>query len=153
MLVYTGYKSKSVADYLLWLARVSGKAITPMQLLKLTYICHGWMLGLYARPLTTELAEAWKYGPVLPSVYHDFKKFGASFITDAPERPMEFDAKAESVMKQVWEAYSNYNGIQLSALTHKPGTPWEITMKTYGQGSVISNDLIEQHYRELAQKG
>lgn len=125
-----------------------------MQLLKLVYICNGWMLGLYGRPLTREIAEAWTYGPVLPSVYHDFKRYGSGKITDLPyDAPLHFDPQEISVMNQVWNSYSKYNGIQLSALTHKPGTPWAVTMsQPYGSGSKISNDLIEQHYKTLSQQ-
>ncbi len=31
-----------------------------MQLIKLVYLCHGWTMGLYSRPLI-ENVEAWQY--------------------------------------------------------------------------------------------
>ena len=37
-----------------------------MQVLKLVYYCHAWMLGLYGRPLIRQPIEAWRYGPVVP---------------------------------------------------------------------------------------
>jgi uncharacterized phage-associated protein len=53
-------------------------------------------------------------------------------------------------MDQVWKVYGKYTGIQLSTLTHQRGTPWEITRRLAGVSGVISNDLIEQHYRTLS---
>jgi len=52
-----------------------------MQLIKLVYIAHGWTLGLYNQPLIGKQVEAWTYGPVIPSVYHDFKHYGRDPIT------------------------------------------------------------------------
>ena len=44
-----------------------------MHVLKLVYVCHGWMLGIHGAPLITEPVEAWTYSPVVPTVYHRYK--------------------------------------------------------------------------------
>ena len=36
-----------------------------------------------------------------------------------------------------------------SALTHRPGTPWDITRKKYGLGTPIPDELILEHFKEL----
>ncbi|HEV8416453.1 MAG TPA: type II toxin-antitoxin system antitoxin SocA domain-containing protein [Bryobacteraceae bacterium] len=150
MIVSIGHDAKRVADYILWLSEKN--PVTPMQLLKLVYMCHGWMLGLYGRPLVSDRIEAWPYGPVIPRLYQANKHYGSGFIGERPSaEPVGFLPDEVSVMHQVWRAYGNFTGLQLSALTHKPGTPWEITCRTRGGGSVISNDLIEQYYRQLLQ--
>jgi uncharacterized phage-associated protein len=142
-------KSESVAQYILWLAREN--SITPMQLLKLAYISHGWMLGLYSKPLLDENAEAWQYGPVIPSIYHRYKKFGGSAITEIPQaEPDHLTHEEKDLIRQVWDIYGKYTGLQLSALTHKADTPWGTTRRLVGHGAAISNDLIEDHYRTLA---
>src|SRR5437870_2146380 len=41
------HDSRTVANHFLRLAREKGDFLTPMQVLKLVYIAHGWMLGLY----------------------------------------------------------------------------------------------------------
>ena len=51
------------------------KEITTMQLLKLVYIAHGWMLGLYDLPLISD-EVAWLYGPVIPNLYKEIKSYG-----------------------------------------------------------------------------
>ncbi|MDA1311957.1 MAG: DUF4065 domain-containing protein [Acidobacteria bacterium] len=123
-----------------------------MQLLKLAYLCHGWMLGLCGRPLLSDRVEAWQYGPVVPKIYHQFKKYKGAFISEVPGvKPSGFSPDEESIMDQVWEQYGHLTGPQLSTLTHQSGTPWDITIRVRGQGSTIPNDLIEQHYRALTE--
>jgi uncharacterized phage-associated protein len=149
MIICFGHDAKRVAQYILWLAK--DNPITPMQLLKIVYICHGWMLGLYGRPLVSDGIEAWPYGPVIPKLYQAFKHYGGNFINQCPStEPGGFTHEEQSVMRQVWAAYRTFTGLQLSALTHKPGSPWAITRSKHRiNGLPISNDLIEQYYREL----
>ncbi len=56
--------SIQVAHQILWIAYQPCKILTPMHLLRLVYISHGWMLAIYGRSLFHESVEAWKYGPV-----------------------------------------------------------------------------------------
>ena len=66
-----------VADFLL---ANSDRKLTPMEVNKLVYISHGWMLALHDESLISEKIEAWKHGPVIPSLYHKFKMYGAEPI-------------------------------------------------------------------------
>ena len=51
-------KAILASSRLLHLGNQSGAGLTPMQVLKLVYISHGWMLGLHQRPLFEEDVEA-----------------------------------------------------------------------------------------------
>lgn len=146
-----GNSPKQVADYILFLANNDERPVTPMQILKLVYIAHGWQLGLHGRPLVNESIEAWQYGPVIPSLYHRYKRYGSHPIDEDPERPTGFDAAELSTIEQVWGGYGKRSGVSLSSLTHEPGSPWDITVKQSGLGSVISSDLIEDYYQRLAE--
>lgn len=127
-------------------------SVTPMQLLKLVYLCHGWMLGIHGRPLIDEPIEAWTYGPVIPSLYHKIKGYKSSPVSRVvEERTVDFDEQEEDIIAQVCDIYGGMTGIQLSSLTHRPGSPWEVTWRTIGKSADISNDLIEEHYRTLAE--
>jgi len=128
--------------------------MTPMKLLKLVYIAHGWHLGILDEPLLTEQAQAWQYGPVVPSVYHEFKRF---YRNPVPFSEIELLPKANldptqgRVLVMVWGAYSHFSGIQLSEMTHQEGTPWWKTWNQFGgrerKGVPIDNMLIRDHYR------
>lgn len=147
------HDSNRIANRLLELATAAGDTLTPMQILKLVYICHGWMLGLYGVPLIRDEVQAWKYGPVIPRLYNSVKAFRDQPVTgplpvrgdQEPLVPQE-----ENVIRQTYEIYGQKTGPALSRLTHQDGSPWAQTYRDGIAGLVISNDLIEDHYHILA---
>lgn len=144
----------AVAKHLLDRSMVKGDgAVTPMQLMKLTYMAHAWMLGLCGRPLVDEPVAAWRYGPVFPSLYQVVRNYGSQPVADIPVygSAEPFTADELSIMDQVVDIYGRYTGIQLSAMTHEDGTPWDQAWRRSGQNTTISNDLIEHYYRQKAQ--
>lgn len=149
------YSSAKVANYFLDKASREGRALTPMQLLKLVYIAHGWNLGYQRGPLIGDQVEAWQYGPVIGSLYHSIKHYGSGAVTaKVPEfffsSTQPIDSTTASLLDSVWQGYSQHSGLQLSTLTHQPNTPWDITWKRSGgaRGAVIDNELIKRHYEE-----
>lgn len=146
-----GNSPAQVARYFLYLSAMENRALTPMQLQKLVYIAHGWQLGLYGRPLVNEPVEAWQYGPVIRSLYQEYKRYGSRPIDqEVPIKPEGFDAAEENTIEQVWRGYGSRTGVSLSALTHEPGSPWSITVEKLGLNNEISNDIIEDHYKRRA---
>ena len=148
------HSSRTVANRLLALAERHGDTLTPMQLLKLVYIAHGWMLGLYGRPLIKDDVQAWQYGPVIPNLYNAVKGFRSQPVHGPLAAPPgdDLDASEQSVVDQVYEKYAPMSGPALSRLTHAKGSPWDLTYESDVFGVVIPNDIIEDHYRRLAAK-
>jgi uncharacterized phage-associated protein len=145
-------KSLSVAQFILDRCGENGDgSLSPMQLLKLVYVAHGYMLGTHGRPLLTEPVEAWTYGPVVPSVYHALKQYRSMPVPSVPmaDHAFPFDADEKEVMSKVAKVYGRHDGIVLSAATHKPGTPWSETWGAGHRSSPISDDLIEHFYGTL----
>lgn len=141
------WTSVQIAQYILKKARESNDTVTPMQILKLVYLCHGWMLGLYSRQLIREDVEAWQYGPVIRYLYDKVKSYRSQAITeDLCDELPTFDKEAENIMDQVYDKYGQYSGLALSRLTHMGGSPWDVTWRLASQNHVISNDLIEDYY-------
>jgi uncharacterized phage-associated protein len=122
-----------------------------MQLLKLVYVAHGYMLGRHGRPLLSEPVQAWQYGPVVPSVYHATKGFRSAPVSHVPgaQWGYPFTPEERAVMDSVVSTYAAASGPVLSAATHQPGTPWSHTWSLSGKSSTISNDLIEGFYNHL----
>ena len=75
------YSAAKVANEMLRLAAERGEALSPLKLLKLVYIAHGWSFPyLLGQPLLAEPAQAWQYGPVVPSLYRATSRFRAAPI-------------------------------------------------------------------------
>jgi|SRR5579872_5818346 len=150
------HNSVEVANYFVRKSISEGKPITPMKLVKLCYIAHGWHLGLFDNELIDEFVQAWQYGPVIESVYHDFKKYGKDNIMEVA--PSFFDgseliATGTAVfLDEIWDLYKQYSAVQLSAMTHQPGTPWWTAWYDMGgkrqQHAIIPNDIIKSFYKE-----
>lgn len=149
-----------VADYLI---SRSGGALTPLQVIKLVYIAHGYSLALLNRPLIEEAVEAWRYGPVVPSVYHSAKKYGAQPIDallysgvgvgqterlDATESLFEeIPPDQMAVLDGVLEAYGAFSGSQLVGMTHEAGSPWDLYHRP--RATRIPDDAIKAYYSEV----
>jgi uncharacterized phage-associated protein len=76
-----GFNMKSaidVANFLLFLKRHDprGLELSNLKLQKLLYYSQGYNLALTSKPIFEEPIEAWKYGPVVKGIYHQFKVFG-----------------------------------------------------------------------------
>lgn len=152
-----------VADY--FIANASGP-LTPLQVIKMVYIAHGYSLAILGEPLVEEAVEAWRYGPVIPSVYHNAKKYGGGRITEllysgistadttGMGRAKEFvmdqvSPRQVDILDGVLEVYGGFTGIELTNMTHVNDSPWKRYYKEGVAGRQIPNDAIKDHYKEL----
>lgn len=146
----------AIANYFINKSGEKGQEITSMKLIKLVYISHGWHLALYGAPLVQEDIQAWKYGPVVKSVYEETKRFGRYPITElfsdsTGKCPLPNNSEVCRFLDKIWEVYGKFNGLQLSALTHEKGTPWDIAWNEKSghkyNSFKIDNELIRNHYK------
>ena len=157
----------AIANYFI---NQSKDGLSLMQLLKLSYVAHGFCLALYDRALSRELPQAWQYGPVFASMYHAFKYLGPDKITkhwqdelddlliDEDHLESDFNENEKDMMNRVLEQYGSFSGWQLSALTHAKDTPWyyfynesESPGKKY-HGVSITNERIKNHFLSKIEK-
>jgi uncharacterized phage-associated protein len=153
--------SLAVANFFVEQSIQTGIELTPMKLIKIVYIAHGWSLAMRKAPLIDEGVEAWKYGPVVRSVYDKFKHYRDSQITQMAQisdgvnlfSPQVHDMEIRNFLQSVWSTYSKFSGWQLSFITHEDGTPWSETWEKNGggdrSGAVIPNDLLAEYYEKL----
>ena len=128
-----------------------------MKVNKLIFFAHGWHLGVLGTPLFDENVEAWKWGTVIPSVYHKLKFFGGmriphNYSDGLPKLDInELDQNTKNVLEGVWAGYKNDDALYLSALTHAEGSPWYDTWNKGGKFKrhvVIPNERIETYYKQ-----
>lgn len=162
------YSAKQVATEFIELAKAEGQQLTPMQLQKLVYFAYGWYLAITGERLIDERVEAWQWGPVIPSLYSEFKRFGSDPITEAPSE-MYFeglvaklrkfplasgdarrDETARSIIRRVWEIYGQYSASQLSSMTHAENSPWSQTPDKDVRGTDIPDEIIKKYFQQLA---
>lgn len=127
-----------VANYLILKARTEKEGdLTNMKLQKLLYFAQGLFLaGTEGKQLLfDDPIEAWKYGPVIPSVYQQLSGFGENqinvFLLDKSGNIAEFeslDKDVKYVADYVWNKYGHYDSYRLSSMTHRPDTPWKNTI-------------------------
>lgn len=147
------YDVLNVADAILKIAKKKNKTLTPMQLMKLTYIAHGWSLGLRDIDLFKNRIEAWQYGPVIPDLYHATKSYGRNPMPlDKVGDPEAISVSDEDrqFLEEIYEKYGHFDGIALSYLTHQSGTPWSMVYKPGRYNIEIPDEIIQQHYREMS---
>jgi uncharacterized phage-associated protein len=156
------YSPATIANYFLDKASQEGRALTPMQLLKLVYIAHGWHLGFRGTPLIDEPVQAWRYGPVIHSLYGKVKRFGSTAVTEPlstgpfwERSPEVDDPQVVSILDNVWDGYGHFGGIQLSEMTHMKGSPWWYAWNEQGGSSayhaVIDDKIIQRFYEKKIQ--
>ena len=146
------HDSRTIANRFLDLAEREGARLTPMQLIKLVYIAHGWSLGLFGRPLVRDRIEAWQYGPVLPKLYEEVRAFRGEPVTELLSAPLgeALSQEDDDLLRDVFRRYGPKDGVELSRLTHAPGTPWSRTYRPGSFGNVIPEAAIKAYYQHLA---
>lgn len=153
------YTPQHVANFFLKKAAEEQIPITQLKLIKLVYIAYGWVLAVLDKKLFNEGIEAWQHGPVIPSVYHEFKDFGNRPInkmameidldnweTRTPEIPSN-DTQTTKVLEIVWKVYKKLGGWTLREMTHADGTPWEKVYTPKERGILIGDEDIKSHYQ------
>jgi uncharacterized phage-associated protein len=170
------YPAAAIANEFIKLARESNRPLSPMKLQKLVYFAHGWYLALTGKPLINEPVEAWKFGPVIPSLYHALKNYGhgdiGDSITDDPfdlyfslgkdfaEHTSSIDdgpdlaenELAKQLVKRIWDVYGGFSAVQLSNLTHGDDAPWTQTPDKDKKHTVIDQEKIRQHFVRLLER-
>ncbi|WP_217522081.1 Panacea domain-containing protein [Vibrio metschnikovii] len=146
-----------VAREFINLAKEDGKRLTNLQLQKLVYIAHGIHLAKSGQPLLDQEVNAWKHGPVIPSVYNVFKKYKNSPIeySEGSDVIDLNDYEKESI-KDTYVNFGKFNGWTLREVTHKEGSPWYKVWHEDGSAklnAIIPNDIIKSHYDEIVRSG
>ena len=133
-----------------------------MKIQKLLYLAHGFWLVDADAPLVNEMFEAWKFGPVLPSLYHECKGFGRGAITNylqdvdpdtfkVTPAPIPAEQAINELVDFVWENYGDIPAMRLSDWTHVQGGPWDKVTK--GGTEIIRhrdvpNEMIGEYFRQ-----
>lgn len=140
-------KENAVANYFIILGMGdSEEYMTNLRLNKLMYFAQSWMLSVFKKPLFQEDIEAWEYGPVVPSIYHQYKQYGKYPIDKfADEFSLNMFSDDEiSVLSAVMACYRRFSTPGLVDITHAKNSPWYTAF--HSNDKVIKKDAILQHF-------
>jgi uncharacterized phage-associated protein len=160
----TAHDGRAIANFVLDLCDVRGRAITNLALQKIVYFCHVWSLIELNRPLIRHQFEAWEFGPVLPYLYREFKSYDCKPITgratqidsaDGERRvvPYNFDPETDSLLRKIADFYTRLRPHDLVDLSHAQGGPWHTVWNhkgTVNPGMKIDDATIMEFYSKLS---
>jgi uncharacterized phage-associated protein len=145
------YSANQIASAFVDKAIKEKSYLTHMKLQKLIYIANGIHLALHGKPLIIEPIETWDYGPVIQSVYRNYKMFGSSIISvnafNSEHSEVKLDDAARKSIDDAWAVGKGVDGIQLSNWTHKGDSPWTIAKDK--KLSVIPNEEMESYFKNF----
>lgn len=136
------YSALDVAKYVINYEISQGRSVTNLRLQKLLYFIQAKVLVETGKPCFEEEMEAWDYGPVSPSVYHNYKFFGAWSLAAEQSAPK---LQNEALINSMLLNCSNYSTKLLVDITHKQ-KPWKDAYAK-GKGTTIHNKDIEAFFK------
>lgn len=147
-----------IAKYIL-----SKTKCTQLKLQKLVYLCFADYLCDTDKKLFTDPIYAFKYGPVVDTVYERYKQYGYKPIEEDKEnidaKISEMPAKSRILFAEdgtgkiisidnTLRKYGHLTAGQLVDLTHKESTPWTMTPKRASMFySEIKPEVIKQYHK------
>ena len=81
------YPALTIAKWFIAWAEAEEEELSNLKLQKLLYYAQGHHLAERHAPVFTEPIQAWSHGPVVPPVYHEYKRFGRTTIELADNDP------------------------------------------------------------------
>ena len=156
--------AKALANLLLDWADSDRIGVTPMKLQKLIFFAHADFLIRFERPLIKQEFEAWDHGPVIPSVFQEFKASAKTPITSRAASFNPITAKRETVscslpepelsaVRAVYDFYKPASATELSRMSHELEGVWRHARALFAKGlnmdRRISGEMILRHHRSI----
>ncbi|CAB0740544.1 hypothetical protein FRC0103_02149 [Corynebacterium diphtheriae] len=122
-----------IANNILSRAFADKAYITPMKLQKILYFVASEYQKATRRLLLEEPFSTWAYGPVVYSVYDEFRSFskdnikryardarGGVFVIDETQ-----DIELKVALDRVWDKTKDMGAVELSEITHLQNSAWD----------------------------
>lgn len=141
------FTAQQTARAFIALCNEHGDLLTNLKLQKLLYYAQGWHLGLYGEPLFGDPLEAWVHGPVVASVYREFRHCGYGPIS-LDVSPDEVPADLRDHVADVWIAYGDRTAYDLERMSHRE-RPWLEARGSLPPDAPSNNRLSDGVMREF----
>lgn len=120
-----------------------------MKLQKLLYYCNAWSLVARGRPIYQDKTEAWKHGPVVPSIYAQHRTQAS--VSEWPSGDSNrLPQEDKSIANAVIDLYGARSGWALRNLTHAED-PWVNAWARCNQGEKLHEEITQDEIRTYYQ--
>jgi len=139
---------RDVAKYFLTLSDEEvGELLSNLKLQKLVYYAQGFSLAINDQQLFSDSIEAWAHGPVIPTLYRDYKPYESAPIP----RPDNFnlnriDPNIKDLLDEVYSVFGQFSAWKLRNMTHEE-PPWKEAWET--NDKIISEDSMKSYFKTL----
>lgn len=126
-----------------------GEGISNLKLQKIIYFAQAAHLALENKPLFDDEIEAWNYGPVVESVYRQFKSHQRTPIPQpSNDNYLHIPSNIIAFLSEVWELFGKYSAGKLVEMTHAHD-PWKSTYDAAKRNLVIPKETIKNYYKPI----
>ena len=114
------YSASQIANYFLFRAQLDEELLSNLKLQKLVYYAQGLHIACYGHPLFKEKIKAWRYGPVVPDLYHAYKRFGSGGVPPKGDfLPESIDLETRKFLDEIYTVFGQFSAFRLMDSTHE----------------------------------
>lgn len=155
------YSALDIARYVVNYSNSKDYGITNLKLQKVLYFIQAWFLMKKEERCFRNEIIAWELGPVIPEVYHEFKRFGSSYIPNVKSflsidnddiwsmKRVAFtddviNDSDKEIINKIVDDLSEFSATYLVKVTHKQ-KPW-IDAYAKGKNTIISEESMRNYF-------
>lgn len=134
------YSAKDIGRATVKLSIDSKCWVSNLKLQKLLYFSWLEYYKLTGRPLFDEEFQAWKYGPVVPSVYYDYWCNAANTLFVPKRTSEEIDGNTLDFLQSMLLKYNDVSVREMVDLSHK-SKPWKNNYEVRMKKNIPMSDM------------
>lgn len=155
-------KALDISTVFLDMARNENIQLSHLKLQKILYVANGLLIANTPdeKQLFDDAIYAWKFGPVVPAIYEEYKFFGAQPINEndelylffgsrAPKKSLVLSEEEVTTIKYTWRMLKDVSAVQLSNWSHREGSAWSKVFIPGVENIVIPKELIREEFLEF----
>ncbi len=143
------YRASDIARYIIERCKENSRPISNLKLQKILYFVQAEFLVTKNQPCFAEEIEAWDFGPVVPSVYYEYRVFGGANIPCIGKSLIRrsISARDREILNGIIDECSSYSASALVEITHNQ-TPWIEAYEKGGYNNEITIESIKAYFEE-----
>ena len=138
------YEVQLIARYVINRCTQKKRPISNLKLQKILYFVQAEFLVGMGKACFDDNIEAWTYGPVVPSVYFEYRIFGSTNIPDQGDDGFESISRQDKGrLDAIIDAAAKYSASSLVEITHRQ-SPWKNAYRR--NDNVIKQSEIKEYF-------